>query len=166
MCQCGIKLTHVEAGSLKESGVSRQLHRAGHLPGRRVPAPDWRCRRCSMNGLHAIWRMPVDAELWLILAYVTAVLIGARVVEALAKFHFARGRRYAEQGFEHVAPQDNRSLAPWSDTDLGRFYQHLSELMFGAGGMLSLAGIWHWHSQPGSGYVTLALIGSLACLTM
>jgi hypothetical protein len=79
-----------------------------------------------MNGLHAIWRMPVDAELWLILAYVTAVLIGARVVEVLAKVHFASGRRYAEQGFEYVAPQDDRSLAPLSDTDLGRFYQHLS----------------------------------------
>src|SRR5262245_4977889 len=60
----------------------------------------------SMNGLQTLWRMPTDVELWLILAYVTGVLIAARVIEALAKVHYARGRRHAEHGFEYVAPRD------------------------------------------------------------
>jgi hypothetical protein len=32
--------------------------------------------------------------------------------------------------------------------------------------MLSLAGIWHWHGRPGSGYLTLALFGSVVCLAL
>jgi hypothetical protein len=168
-----------------------------------------------MNALQALWRMPVDVELWLILAYVAGVLIGARVIETLAKAHYARGRRYAEQGFEYVAPRDQyhclggatltldtiheserlaiyrapvehcggcrlkpncapfeesrriyRSLATWAETDVGRFHQYVSVLLFAAGGVLSLAGIWQWRSQPGIGYLVLALAGSLACLLL
>src|SRR5262245_5944820 len=59
-----------------------------------------------MNGPQTLWLMPADVELWLILVYVTGVLIGARIIEALAKAHYARGRRHAEHGFEYVAPRD------------------------------------------------------------
>ena len=58
------------------------------------------------NALDALWQFPVDVELWLILAYVAGVLI-AHVIEALAKTHYARGRRYAEHGFEYVGAAIN-----------------------------------------------------------
>lgn len=45
---------------------------------------------------------PVDIELWIILFYVAVVLAGARIVEALARAHFARAQRYGEQGFEYL----------------------------------------------------------------
>jgi hypothetical protein len=47
-----------------------------------------------------------DVELWIILGYVAAVLIGARIVEALARLHFARAQRHSEQGFEYIEAQD------------------------------------------------------------
>jgi hypothetical protein len=168
-----------------------------------------------MNALHARWQTPVDAELWLILAYVAGVLIAARIIEALAKVHYTRGRRYAEHGFEYVAPRDEyhclggatltldtihesermaiyrapvahcggcrlkpqcapleesrriiRSLATWAETDVGRFHHWVSILLFTAGGMLSLAGIWQWRGQPGTGYLGLALAASIACLLL
>jgi hypothetical protein len=50
---------------------------------------------------------PADLEAWLILGYVIVVLAGARVFEALARFHFDRARRYAEQGFEYDADMDH-----------------------------------------------------------
>jgi hypothetical protein len=49
----------------------------------------------------------MDLEAWLILGYVVAVLVGARVFEALAQFHFGRARRYAEQDFEYDAAGDH-----------------------------------------------------------
>lgn len=51
--------------------------------------------------------LPVDLEAWLILGYVVVVLVGARVVEALARVHFGRARRYAEQGFDYDADGDH-----------------------------------------------------------
>jgi hypothetical protein len=168
-----------------------------------------------MNAFESLWRLPVDIELWLILAYVAGVLIGARVIEALAKAHFARARRYAQHGFEYVEPRDHyqclggatltldtvhqaerlaiyrapvehcggchlkpqcapeeesrriyRSLATWTETDVGRFHQYVSLLMFLVAGVLSLAGLWRWNGQPGMGYLGLALTGSLACLLL
>src|SRR6187401_71213 len=49
---------------------------------------------------------PVDIELWIILFYVALLLVGARVVEALARIHFARAQRYSEQGFEYIEAHD------------------------------------------------------------
>lgn len=59
-----------------------------------------------MNALRLLWQLPADIEIWLILAYVTAVTVGARLTEALAKAHFRTGQRRAEQGFEYVGPRD------------------------------------------------------------
>jgi hypothetical protein len=42
--------------------------------------------------------LPVDIELWIILFYVVAVLAGARIVEVLARVHFARAQSYGKQG--------------------------------------------------------------------
>jgi hypothetical protein len=168
-----------------------------------------------MQALSVLWRLPVDLELWLMLAYVFGVLIGARLIEALAKAHFARARRYAEHGFEYIEPRDHyqclggatltlhtiheaermaiyrapvehcggcrlkpqcapreasrriyRSLATWAESDVGRFHQYVSVLMFVVAFVLSLAGLWRFCGQPGLGYLALGLGGSLACLVL
>jgi hypothetical protein len=168
-----------------------------------------------MNALQLAWQTPIDVELWLILAYVAGVLIGARVIEALAKAHFARGRRYSEHGFEYVEPRDHyhclggatltldtihpterlaiyrapvehcggcrlkptcapkeesrriyRSLATWAETDVGRFHQVVSVLMFTVSAVLCVAGMWQWNGKPGMGYLGLGLGGSIACLML
>ena len=49
---------------------------------------------------------PADIELWIVLFYVAAVLAGARIVEALARAHFARALRYGQHGFEYVEAHD------------------------------------------------------------
>ena len=46
------------------------------------------------------WSPPVDLELWIVLFYVAALLIGARVVEVVAQMHFAHSQRYGERGFD------------------------------------------------------------------
>ena len=48
------------------------------------------------------WSPPVDLELWIVLFYVAALLIGAKIVEAVARMHFARSQRYGERGFEYI----------------------------------------------------------------
>ena len=49
---------------------------------------------------------PVDIELCIILFYVAVVLAGAKVVEALARAHFARAQRYGERGLEYLEAHD------------------------------------------------------------
>ena len=52
------------------------------------------------------WSPPVDLELWIVLSYVAALLIGAKIVEAVARMHFARSQRYGERGFEYIEARD------------------------------------------------------------
>jgi hypothetical protein len=162
-----------------------------------------------------VWLLtpPVELEVWLILGYVLAVLVGARLFEALAKVHFERARRYAERGFQYVADLDHyqcpqgerlglhlidedsrlavyrapasscnncplkasctphdegrhvyRSLAVWAETDIGRFHQRLSLLMFVVGSVLSGAGLVRWGGQPGTGLLLLALVLNVSFL--
>ena len=40
------------------------------------------------------------------LVYVAALLIGAKIVEAVARMHFARAQRYGERGFEYIEARD------------------------------------------------------------
>ena len=56
------------------------------------------------------WSPPVDLELWIILFYVASLLIGAKIVEVVARMHFARAQRYGEQGFEYIEPQGRLSV--------------------------------------------------------
>lgn len=51
--------------------------------------------------------VPVELESWLIVAYVALVLATARLFEILARGHFERARRHAEQGFEYDADADH-----------------------------------------------------------
>ncbi len=166
-----------------------------------------------MSLVDALLSLPAEGELWIILAYVGGVLLGARAVEALARVHFARARRHGERGFEYVEAEDHyecpegerlslhvldeanrlavyrapastcnncplkgactphdegrhlfRSLAGWAETDVGRFHQRLSALMFGAGAVLASAGMWRWGGQPGTGLLLVALLGCLGHL--
>ncbi len=57
-----------------------------------------------------------------------------------------------------------RSLAAWAETDIGRFHQRLSLLMFGVGAALSGAGLGRWGSQPGVGLLLLALLLNVSFL--
>jgi hypothetical protein len=50
--------------------------------------------------------LPTDIELWILLSYVATVLIGARIVEAIARAHFNRALRYRQRGFEYIEAHD------------------------------------------------------------
>jgi hypothetical protein len=51
--------------------------------------------------------IPVELESWLIVVYVALVLATARLFEILARGHFERARRHAEQGFAYDADEDH-----------------------------------------------------------
>lgn len=60
-----------------------------------------------MDPVSLVLSLPAELEVWLVLGYVTVVLVGARLAEALAQRHFERARRYAEHGFEYDADADH-----------------------------------------------------------
>lgn len=59
----------------------------------------------------ALMSLPASSEIWIVLLYVGAVIVGARVVESMARMHFERARRYAERDFEYD-PIDDRYRCP------------------------------------------------------
>jgi hypothetical protein len=166
-----------------------------------------------MDPVSSLLSLPLELETWLLLGYLAAVLVGARLFEVVAKVHFERARRYAERGFEYVPDADHyecpqgerlarheydparrlavyrapagscnacplkasctphdggrhlyRSLAAWAETDIGRFHQRLSLLLFAVGGVLSLAGLLRWSGRPGTGLLLIALVANGAFL--
>jgi hypothetical protein len=52
-----------------------------------------------MSSTVAMFVLPVDLELGIVLAYVAALVVAARVVKGLARMHFERAMRHGEQGF-------------------------------------------------------------------
>ncbi len=64
-----------------------------------------------MNLSTAMLSLPASREIWIVLLYVAAVIVGARVVESMARMHFERARRYAERDFEYD-PIDDRYRCP------------------------------------------------------
>jgi hypothetical protein len=52
------------------------------------------------------WSPPVDVELWILLFYVASLLAGAKIVEVVARMHFARAQRYGQHGFEYLEARD------------------------------------------------------------
>jgi hypothetical protein len=60
-----------------------------------------------MNIPDALWSLPADLEVSLLLGYALVVLAGARLLERLARVHFERARRYAEDGFHYDADADH-----------------------------------------------------------
>jgi hypothetical protein len=57
-----------------------------------------------------------------------------------------------------------RSLAEWAETDLGRFYQLISLLLFMAGAIVSGSALLRWAGQPGTGLLLLTLVMNLLFL--
>ena len=166
-----------------------------------------------MHVLDLMFRNPVDLEVWIVVVYVSGVVIGARLIEVLARMHLARARRSAEEGFEYLPDEDQyhcaggerlalhsfepsrklaiyhaspgqcqschlkgtcapdgtgrrifRSLAAWAETDVGRFHQRISLLMFAAGTLLAVAGMWKWNGRPGTGYLLAGLLASASAM--
>lgn len=64
-----------------------------------------------MAALVALFALPVDLELWLVLGYGATLLAAAWIIEALARLHFERARRHGEQGFEYVEDADHYRCA-------------------------------------------------------
>lgn len=54
-----------------------------------------------------------------------------------------------------------RPLAAWAETDLGRFHQCLSLLLFSVGVTLSLVSLFRWGGGAGTGWLLVALAISL-----
>jgi hypothetical protein len=55
----------------------------------------------AMLPLIAAWTPPADLELWLFLGYVSALWLGAWLLEAMARVHFHRALRHAHEGFAY-----------------------------------------------------------------
>jgi hypothetical protein len=166
-----------------------------------------------MSLYDAIFSLPGHIELWLMLAYVAAVILGARLLESLAQAHFARAQRLSLAGFHYDEEQDHfhcengarlslkvldhnrrtavyaapaprcarcpdrhkctpheearhvyRSLAEWSETDVGRFHRAVSLVMFAAASLLMLVALCKWGGQGGTGLIILALLLSTILL--
>jgi hypothetical protein len=60
-----------------------------------------------MNVTDALLSLPANLEVYLLLGYAIVVLAGARLMERLARVHFERARRYAEDGFHYDADADH-----------------------------------------------------------
>src|SRR5262245_13087060 len=50
---------------------------------------------------------PAEVDQWIVLLYVVSVLVGARIVEFVAKKHYERAQDLPVQGFEYVAEEDH-----------------------------------------------------------
>lgn len=59
-----------------------------------------------MPAVRLMFDVPADLELWLVLAYVMIVFVGARVIEALARAHLARATGHGDEGFQYREDED------------------------------------------------------------
>src|SRR5215831_6215521 len=50
---------------------------------------------------------PAELDQWIVLLYVVLVLVGARIVEFVAKKHYQRAQNFAARGFQYVAEEDH-----------------------------------------------------------
>jgi hypothetical protein len=161
----------------------------------------------------AIFALPVDIELWIVLGYVAVLIVAARVVERLARLHFERARRHGEQGFEYIPEEDHyrcaggerlllqtvdehrqlaiyrasasrcngcpmkqgctshddgrmifRSLATWSESDVGGFHQRVSAVMLSVSVLLSAVEFWRRAGEPGTDFLILGVLVGVALL--
>src|SRR5262245_26118883 len=49
---------------------------------------------------------PTEVDEWIVLLYVALVLVGARIVEFVAKKHYERARNFSVRGFQYFAEED------------------------------------------------------------
>ena len=59
-----------------------------------------------------------------------------------------------------LRPPQRRSLATWAETDLGKFHQGVSLLMFCAGGLLTAVALYQFTGRPGTGYLVIGLLST------
>jgi hypothetical protein len=59
-----------------------------------------------MNVIHSLFSL-AEVDQWIVLLYVVLVLVGARIVEFVAKKHYERAQKFAVQGFEYVEEEDH-----------------------------------------------------------
>jgi hypothetical protein len=59
-----------------------------------------------MSMIESFFSLPAEVDQWIVLLYVVLVLVGARIVEFVAKKHYERARSFAVQGFQYLAGED------------------------------------------------------------
>ena len=59
-----------------------------------------------------------------------------------------------------------RSLAAWTETDIGRFHRRISMLLIAIGAVFSLGGLTFWIGKPGTGLLALAVVISFSCIAL
>ena len=60
-----------------------------------------------MSMIESLFGLPVEVDQWLMLLYVVLVLVGARIVEFVAKKHYQRAQDFAARGFQYFADGDH-----------------------------------------------------------
>ena len=50
---------------------------------------------------------PAELDQWIVFFYVVLVIVGARIVEFLAKKHYERAQKFAARGFQYFAEEDH-----------------------------------------------------------
>jgi hypothetical protein len=59
-----------------------------------------------MSMIESLFR-PAEVDQWMVLLYVVLVLVGARIVEFVAKKHYERAQNFAVRGFQYVVEEDH-----------------------------------------------------------
>jgi hypothetical protein len=57
-----------------------------------------------------------------------------------------------------------RSLAAWSETNVGLFHRRISVIMFASAIVVCVAGLWRWAGQAGSGWLAGTLLAALVLM--
>lgn len=60
-----------------------------------------------MSMIESLFRLPAEVDQWLMLFYVVLVLVGARIVEFVAKKHYQRAQNFAARGFQYFEEEDH-----------------------------------------------------------
>ena len=57
--------------------------------------------------IESLFSLPAEVDQWIVLLYVVLVLVGARIVEFVAKKHYERAQDFAVRGFQYFAEEDH-----------------------------------------------------------
>src|SRR5215468_10596206 len=136
---------------------------------------------------------PAEVDQWIVLLYVVLVLVGARIVEFVAKKDYYRcpeGEhlnlvkrdhekqlavyqiktscefcRLKESCTPHShARQITRSLATWAEAEVGKFHRRISAIMFLAATLVCALCLLLWVGKPGTGLFLITQVISVSFL--
>src|SRR5215468_4184132 len=136
---------------------------------------------------------PAEVDQWIVLLYVVLVLVGARIVEFVAKKDYYRcpegehlklvkrdnekrlavyqiktscaSCRLKESCTPHShVRQITRSLATWAEAEVGKFHRRISAIMFLAATLVCALCLLLWVGKPGTGLFVIALLVSVNLL--